>query len=211
MPFEIMELPYVLDALEPVMSKETVNYHYNKHHKDYVKKLNELIEGTPYEDDSLEDLIRKAFFDRKAHRKSREIFNNAAQVWNHDFFWNSMAPAAISAVPDRVKEILTKKFKSMDEFNTFFIDRAKRQFGSGWVWLLSTPTGEIDVTATSNAMNPIAMGEGYTPLLVCDVWEHAYYLDYQNKRVDMVGGFLEHLINWTFVEQNLDRALNSIG
>jgi Fe-Mn family superoxide dismutase len=211
MPFEIMRLPYSHEALEPVMSSTTVEFHYNKHHKGYVKNLNELIIGTSYEDKTLDEVVIGSFAKRQSDKKERQIFQQAAQVWNHDLFWHSMSPSTTSAVTDTVRQALNEQFGSFDKFKDKFLGAAKHQFGSGWVWLICTPLGELTIQATSNAFNPLVMGPGYTPLLTCDVWEHAYYLDYQNKRNDMVEGFLDHLVNWTFVEKNLDRALNLIA
>lgn len=205
MPFKLMELPYARDALAPYMSEETIDFHYGKHHRKYVENLNSLIGGTRYEDDTLKNIVEDTF----AKSDKKDIFNNAAQVWNHDFFWHSMSPPEKSKISSSLLKYIVRDFSSLEEFEAEFIELAQKLFGSGWVWLALDSDKKLKLIKTPNAMNPIAAGES-RPLLTCDVWEHAYYLDYQNRREDMVKGFLRNLVNWDFVERNLDSALNLI-
>jgi len=194
MAIEFPELPFAKDALEPHMSQKTIEFHYGKHHKGYVDKLNNLIEDTPLDRRSLEEIILAT------HLKKPKIFNNAAQAWNHSFFWNCLTPKA-HAPSDNVEEKLEQFFGSFDGFKEEFATASKDLFGSGWTWLVKTSTGQLKIRPLSNAETPLVMGE--IPLLVCDVWEHAYYLDYQNERPK----YLEHfwnLVNWQFVEMNLE-------
>ena len=193
--FTLPKLPYAEDALAPVISANTISFHYGKHHKAYVDKLNELIEGTPYAEMSLEDIIKKSAKDEKA----KKIFNNAAQAWNHDFYWHSMTAKA-DAPAGKIKTALEDSFGGLDEFKKAFKTAAVDQFGSGWAWLVSKG-GKLAIESTSNADTPLA--HGGTPLLVADVWEHAYYLDYQNRRPDHVQAWLDKLPNWSFAEKNL--------
>ncbi len=185
------ELPYAMDALSPHISKETLEFHYGKHHKTYVETLNKLIAGTEFENKSLEEIVKKS---------SGKIFNNAAQVWNHTFYWNSMAPKA-GGEPDGVLgEAIEKKWGPFDTFKTEFGKVAADTFGSGWVWLVQTPDGGLDLKSTSNAQTPLTTAD--KPLLTCDVWEHAYYIDYRNKRPDYVGAFW-NVVNWKFAAENM--------
>jgi Fe-Mn family superoxide dismutase len=193
--FTLPKLPYAEDALAPVISANTISFHYGKHHKADVDKLNELIEGTPYAEMSLEDIIKKSAKDEKA----KKIFNNAAQAWNHDFYWHSMTAKA-DAPAGKIKKALEDSFGGLDEFKKAFKTAAVDQFGSGWAWLVSKG-GKLAIESTSNADTPLA--HGGTPLLVADVWEHAYYLDYQNRRPDHVQAWLDKLPNWSFAEKNL--------
>jgi Fe-Mn family superoxide dismutase len=195
-PLTLPKLPYAEDALAPVISAKTVSFHYGKHHKAYVDKLNELIEGTAYAGMSLEDIVKKSAKDEKA----KKIFNNAAQAWNHDFYWQSMAPKG-GAPAGKIKKALEESFGGLEEFQKAFKQAATDQFGSGWAWLVAK-NGKLAIETTSNADTPMA--HGGTPLLVADVWEHAYYLDYQNRRPDHVQAWLDKLANWSFAEQNLD-------
>jgi Fe-Mn family superoxide dismutase len=183
------ELPYAMDALQPYISKETLEYHYGKHHKAYVDNLNKLIIGTEFEDLSLEETIKKA---------SGGIFNNAAQVWNHTFYWNCMAPKSSGAPKGKLAEAIDKKFGSFDEFKKQFSQTAITTFGSGWGWLVKNSDGSIELMSTGNAGTP--MTQGKTALLTCDVWEHAYYIDYRNARPTYVEKFWE-IVNWDFVEK----------
>lgn len=199
-----MELPYKRNALIPYMSKKTIDYHYGKHHAGYVDKLNKLIKGTPYENDPLETII-EATYKRKQFSK---LYNNAAQVWNHDFFWKSMKPLA-KKTSSKVLRKIENHFGTFNDFKQEFIEAARDRFGSGWVWLVLNDDRELEIISTPNAENPLTMVATY-PLLVYDVWEHAYYLDYFNVRALAVHDFLEHLVDWEFVERNLDRALNLI-
>jgi len=197
-PFTLPRLPYAEDALAPVISAKTISFHYGKHHATYVKMLNELIAGTAYEGLSLEEIVVRAAGDKDT--AARKIFNNAAQAWNHDFYWHSMTPK--SGVPTgKIKDALGKSFGDLDAFKKAFSQAAIGQFGSGWAWLVKGKDGALKIEVTSNADTPIA--HGGTPLLVADVWEHAYYLDYQNRRPDHVAAWLEKLVNWSFAEDNL--------
>lgn len=190
MTLTLPELPYARDALAPHMSAETLDFHYGKHHKAYVDNGNKLIAGTEFENMPIEDIIKKS---------SGKIFNNAAQVWNHTFFWNCLTPNQ-AAPGAALTEALNKAFGSVDEFKAKFTESAAGNFGSGWTWLVKTADGVLEIVNTSNAGNP--MTDGKTPLLTVDVWEHAYYVDYRNARPS----YLEHfwaLANWAFVEANL--------
>lgn len=193
MAFELPSLPYAMDALQPKMSKETLEYHYGKHHKSYVDNLNKLVPGTEFEGKSLEEIIKKS---------SGGIFNNAAQVWNHTFFWNSLSPKGGGEPPKVLNDALAKDFGSFDAFKQKFAETATKQFGSGWGWLVKNKDGKLEVISTSNAGNPLT--DGKIPLLTCDVWEHAYYIDYRNKRPDFLVAFWE-LVNWGFVTENLTK------
>jgi superoxide dismutase, Fe-Mn family len=194
--FSLPRLPYAENALEPVISARTLSFHYGKHHKAYVDKLNELVAGTPYESMALEEIVQKA----AKNAKDKAIFNNAGQAWNHDFYWASMAPKG-GTPSGKILDALKSSFGGVKEFNAAFIEAAVAQFGSGWAWLVKAKDGKLKITTTSNADTPIAHGE--TPLLTADVWEHAYYLDYQNRRPDHVKDWLEKLANWSFAEKNL--------
>ncbi len=189
MAFEMMELPYKKEALEPYISAETMNYHYGKHYKTYVDNLNKLIAGTDYDNMTLDEIIRST----AGKSDLAPIFNNAAQAWNHAFFWQSMRPDGGGNPKDELKRRLENDFGSVDKFKEEFKAAAVSQFGSGWAWL-AEKDGRLEVVKTSNADRPIA--HNLKPLLTVDVWEHAYYLDYQNRRADFVSAFLEHLINW---------------
>ena len=183
-------LPYALDALQPHISKETLEYHYGKHHQAYVTNLNKLIPGTEFENLSLEDIVRKA---------QGGIFNNAAQVWNHTFFWNCMKPQGGGKAGGQVAKAIDAKFGSFDAFKDKFSTAAVGQLGSGWAWLVKKADGSVDIETTSNAGTPLASAN--KPLLTCDVWEHAYYIDYRNRRPDFVAAYW-NLVNWDFVEKN---------
>lgn len=191
MSFELPKLPYALDALEPHISKETLEYHYGKHHQTYVTNLNNLVKGTDLENKSLEELIKTT---------EGGIFNNAAQVWNHTFYWNCLAPNAGGAPTGKIAEAINKVFGSFEEFKKQFNDAAAKNFGSGWTWLVKKADGSLAIVNTSNAATPVS-GED-KPLLTVDVWEHAYYIDYRNARVKYLEEFWA-LVNWSFVEANL--------
>lgn len=191
MSFELPKLPYALDALEPHISKETLEYHYGKHHQTYVTNLNNLVKGTDLENKSLEELIKTT---------EGGIFNNAAQVWNHTFYWNCLAPNAGGAPTGKIAEAINKAFGSFEEFKKQFNDAAAKNFGSGWTWLVKKADGSLAIVNTSNASTPVS-GED-KPLLTVDVWEHAYYIDYRNARVKYLEEFWA-LVNWSFVEANL--------
>lgn len=199
MAFQLPPLPYAKNALAPQISEETLNFHYDKHHQTYVTTLNNLLKDSPLAAKSLEEIIRAT---AKDETKSG-VFNNAAQVWNHTFFWNSMKPQGGGQPKGDIAGAITSTFGSFDKFKDEFKQAAATQFGSGWAWLV-LEGGKLKVTKTANAINPLSLGQ--TPLLTCDVWEHAYYLDYQNRRPDFVAAFLEHLVNWDFVGLNLTKA-----
>jgi superoxide dismutase, Fe-Mn family len=194
--FTQIKLPYAESALEPVVSARTISFHYGKHHKAYVDKLNELVAGTSYEQLSLEEIVRKS----AGNDKDKAIFNNAAQSWNHDFYWQSMAPKG-GEPSGKIKDALKDSFGGVKEFKEAFAKAAVAQFGSGWAWLVKGKDGKLEIATTSNADTPIAHGK--TPLFTADVWEHAYYLDYQNRRPDHVKDWLDKLANWSFAEKNL--------
>ena len=199
MEFTLPLLPYAANALEPHISQRTLEFHHGKHHDAYVKKLNELIEGKPYARLSLEDIILQA----APRREDRAIFNNAAQVWNHSFFWNCMQPSGGGEPRGEIAKRLGESFGASGGFRRKFIEAAVGQFGSGWAWLV-LKNGKIDIVTTPDAFNPLVSGDA--PLLTCDVWEHAYYLDYQNRRQAFVEAFLDHLVNWDFVSKQLIEA-----
>ncbi len=190
MSFELPNLPYEKNALEPHISAETLEFHHGKHHATYVNKLNEMVPGTEFEGKSLEDIIMKA---------SGGIFNQAAQVWNHTFYWNCMGPNAGGEPTGDVADAINKAFGSFAEFKEKFAASAAGNFGSGWTWLVKNSDGSVEIVNTSNAANP--MTDGKTPLLTCDVWEHAYYIDYRNARPKYVEAFW-NLVNWDFVAKN---------
>lgn len=191
MTHKLPELPFAMDALQPHISKETLEYHYGKHHNAYVTNLNNLIPGTEFEDIELEDIIKKA--------PAGGIFNNAAQVWNHSFYWNCLSSNGGGEPTGKLLEAINKAFGSFDEFKAKFTKSAVTNFGSGWTWLVNGENG-LEIINTSNAGT--ALTSGKTVLLTCDVWEHAYYVDYRNARPQYVEAFW-NLINWDFVEGNL--------
>ncbi|NLK02638.1 MAG: superoxide dismutase [Clostridiaceae bacterium] len=190
MEHKLPKLPFSEDALEPVISKETIEYHYGKHHQTYVTNLNNLIVGTEFADMELEDIIKKS---------SGGIFNNAAQVYNHTFYWNCLAPEAGGKPTGKLAEAIDEAFGSFDKFKELFSAKAIGTFGSGWAWLVKNQDGGLEIVSTSNAETPITKGQ--TPLLTCDVWEHAYYIDYRNARAKYVEKFWD-LVNWDFVAGN---------
>ena len=190
------DLPYSADALEPHISARTLEFHHGKHHKAYVDKLNAAIKGTPYDDQSVEEIIAAA------HEASDAgVFNNAAQAWNHTFLWHSMAPNGRDEPTGPLADAINKRFGDLQGFRTAFKTAAMGQFGSGWTWLVASADG-LDIVSTGNAATPLT--DGVVPLLTLDVWEHAYYLDYQNKRDAYVDTFLGNLINWEFAERNFE-------
>ena len=190
MSHQLPELPYAMDALEPHISRETLEYHYGKHHATYVTKLNGLIEGSAHADASLEDIVRNS---------DGGVFNNAAQIWNHTFYWNSLSPQGGGAPSGELAEAINKSFGSFDEFKKTFTDKATTLFGSGWAWLVKKADGTLAITQTSNAETPLTGDD--TPLLTCDVWEHAYYIDYRNARPGYLAAWWE-LVNWDFASAN---------
>jgi len=194
--FTLPELPFSKDALAPLMSAETLDFHHGKHHATYVKNLNKLIEGTKYVEMSLEDIIK----DTAGQISHTEIFNNAAQVYNHSFFWNCLAPQNDGKHSDRLASAIKKYFGSFDKFKEEFTTAATKQFGSGWAWLVQNADGDLSVIKTANADNPLP--KNLRPLLTCDVWEHAYYIDYRNARPEYIQAFWK-LVNWKFVGDQL--------
>jgi Fe-Mn family superoxide dismutase len=201
MAFTLKPLPFPKDSLGPTMSARTLEHHHEKHHATYVKKLNDFVAGTPYENQSLEEIIRGTAGGRDV--KEKKIFNNAAQVWNHDFFWESIAPNGGSTPPDPVLNRITNDFGSLQNFRDKFVNAAVDQFGSGWAWLVSR-TGKLEIVTTHDADNPLTHGD--YPLWTCDVWEHAYYLDYQHERARFVGAVIDAIANWQFVGKRLVEA-----
>jgi Fe-Mn family superoxide dismutase len=190
MKHERPELPYPSNALEPYISQETLSFHHGKHHQAYVNKLNELIVGTEFEDASLKEIVEKA---------SGGIFNNAAQVWNHTFYWNCLAPTGGGAPTGAIADAIAAKWGSFDKFQESLSQSAVTNFGSGWTWLVNNEEGELEIVNTSNAGNPLTQGK--TPILTIDVWEHAYYVDYRNARPQYVDAYW-NLVNWKFANDN---------
>jgi len=199
MAFELPPLPYPKDGLEPHMSSRTLEFHHGKHHAAYVAALNKLVENTPFASQSLEEIIRATAKDDS----KTGIFNNAAQVWNHTFFWNCMRPRGGGQPSGEVQEAIEQSFGGLDKFKQQFKEAATTQFGSGWAWLVRDGSS-LKIAKTPNAVDPVAQGQ--TALHTCDVWEHAYYLDFQNRRPDFVQTFLDHLVNWEFVAKNLAKG-----
>jgi Fe-Mn family superoxide dismutase len=190
MEHKLPPLPYAMDALAPTISQETLEYHYGKHHATYVTNLNNLIKGTEFENLSLEEIIKKS---------SGGVFNNAAQVWNHTFYWNCMTPNGSGAPTGKAADAINAKWGSFDKFKEEFTKSALGNFGSGWTWLVQKADGGVDIVNTSNAGTPLTTGD--KPLLTCDVWEHAYYIDYRNARAKYVEAFWG-LVNWEAVANN---------
>jgi Fe-Mn family superoxide dismutase len=191
MPFELPKLPYAKTDLAPYLSEETFNFHYEKHHNAYITNLNKLTEGKPEAKKSLEELVKTT---------EGGLFNNAAQVWNHTFFWSCMKKGGGGEPKGKLADAIKKDFGSFDEFKKQFTEAATTQFGSGWAWLVKGKDGKLKVTKTGNADTPLKQGE--TPLLTIDVWEHAYYIDYRNARPKWIETFLANLANWDFAAKN---------
>lgn len=191
MSFELPSLPFDMDALEPYISHETLEYHYGKHHQTYVTNLNNLTTGTEYAESSLEDVVNSA---------QGGLFNNAAQVWNHSFYWNCLSPNGGGEPVGSLATAIKAAFGSFEEFKGKFSQTAITTFGSGWGWLVQNNDGSLELMSASNAGNPMTSGK--KPLLTCDVWEHAYYIDYRNARPKYVEAFWK-LVNWDFVSDNL--------
>ena len=191
MAFTLPPLPYAMDALAPTISKETLEFHYGKHHQAYVTNLNNLIAGTEFESAALEDIIKKS---------SGGVFNNAAQVWNHTFYWSSLSPNGGGEPRGKLLEGINAKWGSVDAFKEAFNKSAAGNFGSGWTWLVKKSDGSLDIVNTSNAATPLTTSD--VPLLTCDVWEHAYYIDYRNARPKYLESFWK-LANWEFAAANL--------
>jgi len=190
MTFELPALPYANDALAPHISVETIEYHYGKHHQTYVTNLNNLVPGTEFEGLTLEEIVKKS---------SGGIFNNAAQVWNHTFYWNSLSPNGGGEPTGALAEAIEKTFGSFEKFKEEFTKTAVTTFGSGWAWLVKNAEGNLELVSTSNAGTPLTAGQ--TPILTCDVWEHAYYIDFRNLRPKYLEAFWA-LVNWEFANAN---------
>jgi len=201
MAIALPDLPYAHDALEPHMSKTTLEFHHDKHHQKYVDTLNGLIEGTDLEGKSLEDIISAAAGDATKNK----LFNQAAQVWNHTFFWNSMSPSGGGNPSGQIADAINRDFGSYEAFKNQFSAEAAGHFGSGWAWLVADKDGKLSIMSTHDADLPLA--HGAHAILTIDVWEHAYYLDYQNKRPDFIAAYLDKLVNWEFANANYDAAM----
>lgn len=199
MTYELPPLPFDYTALEPHVSKSTLEFHHDKHHAAYVNNYNNMVKGTDMESKSIEEVIKATYNDTS----KAGIFNNAAQAWNHTFYWNCIKPSGGGQPSGELADKIAADFGSFDKFKEEFKAAAATQFGSGWAWLV-LDKGTLKVVKTSNAENPLAMG--MTPLLTIDVWEHAYYLDYQNKRPDYIDTFISSLINWDFVADQMKNA-----
>ncbi|WP_100656272.1 Fe-Mn family superoxide dismutase [Alteromonas flava] len=191
MAFELPALPYEKNALEPHISAETLDFHHGKHHATYVTKLNGLIEGTDLENKSLEEIVKSS---------DGGVFNNAAQIWNHTFYWNSLSPNGGGEPTGALSDAINAKWGSFADFQAAFNDKAVNNFGSSWTWLVKTADGSLDIVNTSNAATPITEA-GVTPLITVDLWEHAYYIDYRNVRPKYLEGFWA-LVNWSFAAEN---------
>jgi len=199
MAFELPPLPYSYDALDPYMSSQTLHFHHDKHHQAYVTTLNNLIKDTPLADKSLEDIVRESYGDAS----KQGIFNNAGQHWNHMLFWQVMKKNGGGSIPSELENRIKEDLGGVDQFKEAFTQAGITQFGSGWAWLV-VDGGKLKVTKTPNGENPLVHGQ--TPILGCDVWEHSYYLDYQNRRADYLKAFLENMVNWEFVAEQLHKA-----
>ena len=199
MSYQLPELPYAYEALAPYMSRETLEFHHDKHHKAYVDKGNDLVKGTPWEGKSLEEAVTGAF----GKPEHQGLFNNVGQHWNHQHFWHWMKPNGGGARPSELESRITADFGSFDAFRQRFIDNGVGQFGSGWVWLVLN-SGKLEVMKTPNGENPLAHGK--TALLGCDVWEHSYYIDYRNARPKYLEAFIDNLVNWDYVAELLGKA-----
>lgn len=196
--FELAPLPYDYTALEPHISAETLQFHHDKHHQAYVNKLNELLPDSPLADASLDEIILQS---------SGALFNSAGQHWNHDFYWKSMAPASERSASGLLLEALQRTFGSLDAFQAAFEKQAAALFGSGWTWLVLDQKGKLQIVQTKDADNPLR--QGLIPLLTCDVWEHAYYIDYRNARPQYLSNFWQ-ILNWEFVESNYRHGLDQL-
>ncbi|PZQ17011.1 MAG: superoxide dismutase [Ancylobacter novellus] len=197
MAFKLPELPYAYDALQPYMSKETLEYHHDKHHKAYVDMGNKLLEGSGLENDSLEEIVKKSY------GKNAGLFNNSGQHYNHLHFWNWMKPNGGGAIPGALEAKIKEDLGGVEKFKEDFVEAGKTQFGSGWAWL-ALKDGKLAIMKTPNGENPLV--HGATPLLGVDVWEHSYYIDYRNKRPDYLQAFVENLVNWEYVEKLFSEA-----
>lgn len=200
MPFTLMKLPYTDNALSPVISANTIGFHYGKHHKGYVDKLNELTKDTEFAAMGLPAIIKQTARDKT----KTAIYNNAAQIWNHNFYWDSLKPGGGGKPGGKLAAKIDEAFGSFDKFKKEFADTTVSQFGTGWGWLVADEKGKLKIVKTGDADAPFI--DGLKPLLTIDVWEHAYYLDYQNRRADYVAALIDKLLNWDFATQNLARS-----
>lgn len=191
MEHKLPELPYAMDALAPHISKETLEFHYGKHHQTYVTKLNDAIKGSKFESMDLEQIVKSS---------DGGVFNNAAQIWNHTFYWHCLSPNGGGAPAGKLADAITKKWGSVEDFKKAFDASAAGNFGSGWTWLVQKADGSLDIANTSNAATPLTGAD--TALLTCDVWEHAYYIDYRNSRPNYLGAYW-NLVNWEFAASNM--------
>ena len=195
--FTLMALPYANDALAPIITAHTISFHHGKHHKTYVDNLNNLVKGTEFEGQSLEAIVTAT----AGKADKAPLFNNAAQIWNHDFYWNSLKPDGGGVPAGKVADAIDASFGSFDEFKKQMAATTVGQFGSGWGWLVADASGKLKIVKTGNAEVPLT--QGLKPLLTIDVWEHAYYLDHQNRRADYVNAVIHKLLNWDFAAKNL--------
>jgi len=198
MSFTLPDLPYAHDALQPYLSKETLEYHHDKHHNAYVNTGNDLLKGSGLEDKSLEEIIKETF------GKNAPLFNNAAQHYNHSEYWKSMKPNGGGAIPGNLEKALIDSFGSVDKAKADLVTAGQTQFGSGWAWL-SVKDGKLVISKTPNAENPLVHGE--TPILTLDVWEHGYYIDFRNRRPDYLKTFVDSLVNWEYVAEGYEKAI----
>lgn len=199
MTFELPDLPYAYDALDPYMSAETLEYHHDKHHKAYADKTKELIKGTGYEGLSLEEIMIKSF------KENPKLFNQAGQYFNHIHFWNWMKPAGGGSIPGNLEKKIKEDLGGTDQFRQDFLGKGAGQFGSGWVWLaLDSSSQKLEVLSTPNGENPVVCGK--TPILGCDVWEHSYYIDYRNARPKYLEAWFDHLVNWEYAAELFEKA-----
>ena len=200
MPFELKPLPFPKESLGPTLSASTLEHHHEKHHASYVKKLNELIAGTKYQGSDLASIVKAT---ARGQDKEKQIFNNAAQVWNHDFFWESLAPNGGGQPPEPVLKRIVASFGSLEAFRDKFVEASVNHFGSGWAWLVAQQgsSGKLDIVTTHDADNPLTSDTH--ALWTCDLWEHAYYLDYQQERAKFVTAVIENIANWQFVGKRL--------
>jgi Fe-Mn family superoxide dismutase len=203
LPFTLPPLPYDEGALAPAISGETMGFHHGKHHKKYVETLNTLIKGTEYADMELEEIVQKAFKAKAKDPKAQKVFNNAGQHWNHSFFWKCLTPKGGGAPKGKLAQAIERDLGGYEKFKEDFVKAGEEQFGSGWAWLIADG-GKLAVTKTPNAETP--MQDGKVCILTIDVWEHAYYLDYQNRRPDFLKAVIDKLFNWDFAEENYQRA-----
>ncbi len=199
--FTLPNLPYAQNALEPHISEKTISFHYGKHHQGYLNMLNKLVEGTDYASMTLDDVMKSSH----GRVEDTAIFNNSAQVWNHTFYWNSMKPNGGGIPQGKLHDAIVRDFGEIQKVIDGLKNAATTQFGSGWAWLCCTTEGQLTIQKTGNAQNPIT--DGLIPLLTIDVWEHAYYLDYQNLRASYLNTFFEHLINWEWAKQNYEQVI----